>query len=179
MAHDHHPASTGWGQMIGTVCSLLSLNNKQSDTTPVSSWPPLWPDWYRVEAAGSTLKDTQPVDHILSSDTHTRSLHNVLHNLKGALPLFPFWLQSWGITVCDGGISTVYASPIRMKGAEWWKRASTKVKWVFSSPDKVLPREARARPGSCWLKRLPERKQSIKRQIQIYPPFSHSGDSQK
>lgn len=113
--------------MIGTVheaeqtlgvCSLLSLNNKQSDTTPVSSWPPLWPDWYRVEAAGSTLKDTQPVDHILSSNTH--SLHNVLHNLKGALSLFFFFFNSnlEADSVCWGNFNRICATPVRIKGAE-------------------------------------------------------------
>lgn len=122
--------------MIGTVheaeqtlgvCSLLSLNNKQSDTTPVSSWPPLWPDWYRVEAAGSTIKDTQPVDHILSSDTQ-HSLHNGLHHSKGALSLFFFFLiPILRLTLFVGGISTLYASPIRMR-------------WLQNDGNERLPR---------------------------------------
>lgn len=107
--------------MIGTVheaeqtlgvCSLLSLNNKQSDTTPVSSWPPLWPDWYRVEAAGSTLKDTQPVDHILSSDTQ-HSLHNGLHHSKGVLSLLVFFFFNSNLeadTVCWGNFNPICQS---------------------------------------------------------------------
>lgn len=36
-------------------------------------------------------------------------------------------------------------------------------------PDKVVPREARARPGSCLLKRLPERKRSIQGKYKRIP----------